>query len=162
MATLIDATASIYKLINDFIEELKNDTLLPEFTFVSTTSLEAAYLALKDTDSKIVIVQKEQTTLANKFTKIVYTLVPSFSGDSTTTDYNSILTMKVVSKFSELYPRYSAMEVFDAFGLMANPSTFTSTTRKMVISDIRQEILGASQLRNNFNALEVTFLGYLG
>lgn len=162
MATLYDATASIYKIVNDFIEALKAESNLPEFTFVATTSLEAAYLALSDTDSKIVIVQKEQQTLPNRFTKIVYTIVPSFSGAMETTDYNSLLTMKVISKFTELYPKYTAVEVYEALGLVANPSTFTSTGTKMVISDVRQEILGASQLRNNFNALEVTFLGYLG
>lgn len=162
MVTLYDATASIYKVVNDFIEVLKTDPELPQFEFVSTTSLEAAYLALADTTSKIVIVQKEQQTLPTKFTRIVYTLVPSFSGAIDTTDYNSLLTMKVISKFSELYPKYSAIVIYEALGLAANPSTFNQTGVKMVISDIRQEILGASQLRNNFNALEITFLGYLG
>lgn len=162
MATIIDATTSIYKLINDFITELQSDTQLPVFEFMSTTSLEATYLALQDNTSKIVIVQKEQVTVSGKFTRIVYTIVPSFSGEDDITDFNSILTMKVVSKFIELYPKYTSIQLYDAMGLISNPSVLTPLNTKMVVSDIRQEILGASQLRNNFNALEVTFLGYLG
>lgn len=161
MTTLIDCTTSIYKLFNDFINTLKLDADLPDFEFSATTSLEAAYLTLSSSTSKIVVVQKSQAP-EKQFTKLVYTLVPSFSGTGDAVDYNSILTMKVISAFLATYKKYTPVPIYSAEGLMSSPSTFTALPTKMVISDLRQEIVGATQLRNNFNALEITFLGYIG
>ena len=162
MATELDATTSIYKLFNDFIEELGNDTELPEFTFMSTTSLESAYQALTTDSSKIVVVQTNIKEVNNKFTQIEYALVPSFSGEDSTLDYNSILMHKVNSKFMELYPQYTSIQVYEAEGLMADPSEFNATDSKLVVVKLEQDILGAEQLQNNFNSLKITFLGYLG
>ena len=162
MATELDATTSIYKMFNDFINTLNADVDLPTFAFVSTTSLESAYQALNTDSSKIVVVQTSCKEVNNKFTKIEYAFVPSFSGEDSTADYNSILMHTVNSRFTEAYKQYSSIQVYEAAGLMAEPSTFTLTTSKLVVVKLEQDILGAEQLQNNFNSLKITFLGYLG
>lgn len=160
MATVIDATTSIYKMFQSFTETLNETEEFPEFTFIATTSLESAYTALNLSNSKIVIVQTECKEVNNKFTQIEYAIIPAFSGD--VTDNNSILMHQVYSKFIELYKQYTVIQVYDAGGLMANPSTFKPLGAKLVITKLEQGILGAEQLQNNFNSLKVTFLGYLG
>lgn len=160
MATEIDATTSIYKMFQDFTNILNTDDSFPEFTFISTTSLESAYAALNLDDSKIVVVQTECKEVNNKFTQIEYAVVPSFSGE--VADNNSILMHRVNSKFTELYKQYTAIQVYDAEGLMSNPSVLTPLTTKLVVTKLEQGILGAEQLQNNFNSLKITFLGYLG
>lgn len=162
MATELDATTSIYKLFQDFVNILNADPDLPSFGFVSTTSLESAYQVLNTNSSKIVVVQTKCKEANNKFTQIEYALVPSFSGEDATADYNSILMHTVNSKFTELYKQYTSVQVYEADGLMADPSVFTETTSKLVVVKLEQDILGAEQLQNNFNSLKITFLGYLG
>lgn len=160
MVTELDATTSVYKMFQDFTNLLSADPDFPNFTFMSTTSLESAYTALNISESKIVVVQTECKEVNNKFTQIEYALVPAFSGD--VADNNSIAMHKVNSKFLELYPQYTAIQIYEAEGLMASPSTFTPLTAKLVVVKLEQGILGAEQLQNNFNSLKITFLGYLG
>lgn len=160
MATLIDANTSLYKLFNDFLAELALDPTLPAFEFLAVSSLESAYLTLSSSSSKIVVVQKEQAN-EGAFTKITYSLVPSFSGTDLAIDHNSILTLKVFSAFTAKFPRYSAVQIYDAVGLMSAPSVLTPLSAKMAITELKQSIVGASTLQNNFTALEITFLGYL-
>jgi hypothetical protein len=160
MATLIDANTSIYKLFNDFLVELALDIDLPAFEFLAVSSLESAYLTLSSSTSKIVVVQKEQSN-TGAFTKIVYSLVPSFSGLTGAVDYNSILTLKVFSAFMAKYPRYTAIQLYEAIGLISTPSIITPLDSKMAIIELKQSIVGASTLQNNFTELEITFLGYL-
>jgi len=162
MATELDATTSIYKIFNDFIGVLATDPQLPEFEFVSTTSLESAYQVLNTTSSKIVVVQTHLKEVNKKFTEIEYALVPSFSGADATADYNSLLMHKVNSKFTETYPQYTTVPVYEAEGLMAAASEFNLTSARLVVTKLEQDILGAEQLQNNFNSLRITFLGYLG
>ncbi len=160
MATELDATTSIYKMFQDFTNILNADDDFPNFTFMSTTSLESAYVALNVDESKIVVVQTECKEVNNKFTQIEYALVPAFSGD--VADNNSILMHQVNSKFTELHKQYTTVQMYDAVGLMASPSVLTTMTTKLVVTKLEQGILGAEQLQNNFNSLKITFLGYLG
>ena len=160
MATELDATTSVYKMFQDFVNELSADPDFPTFTFMSTTSLESAYAALNLNESKIVVVQTECKEVNNKFTQIEYAMVPAFSGD--VADDNSIMMHKVNSKFTESHKQYTAIPVYEAAGLMATPSVFTPLTAKLVVTKLEQGILGAEQLQNNFNSLKITFLGYLG
>jgi len=161
MATELDATTSIFKLFQDFVNILTNDPECPEFNFVSTTSLESAYQELSVSSSKIVVVQTSMKRKNNKFTEIEYALVPSFSGGDSIVDYNSLLMHSVNSRFSELHKLYSSFIVYEAAGLKQTPSMLIPTTSKLVVVKLEQDILGAEQLQNNFNSLKITFLGYL-
>lgn len=162
MVTELDATTSIFKMFKDFVNTLNDDDDLPTFEFTSTTSLESAYQALNTTSSKVVVVQTNLKEVNNKFTQIEYAMVPSFAGEDTTADYNSLLMHRINSKFVALYKQYTTIQVYEALGLMASPSVFTPTTAKLVVVKLEQDILGAEQLQNNFNSLKITFLGYLG
>lgn len=158
MATQLDATTSLYYLFNNFIQSLDSIDKLPEFSFASTTSLEATAAILDTVTDKLIVMQKS-LEVKNKFTTIVYHIIPSFSSAK---DLNALLTAKVFSKFSKDYKKYLSIPVYDNQGLQASPSTFVDTGYKLVISNIEQEIIGAGKFKSNFNSLKVTFIGYLG
>jgi len=158
MATQLDATSSIYYLFNTFIEELKALPDLPAFDFTSTTSIEATAAVLDTASDKLVVMQKS-LVVKDKFTTIVYHIIPSFAS---TKDLNALLTSKVFSYFEEKHKRYSNEIVYDSIGLESSTTVLTDTGYKLVISNIEQEILGAGQFKNNFNSLKVTFIGHLG
>jgi len=157
MATQLDATTSLYYLFNEFITYLKANADLPKFSFASTTSIEATS-ALLDTSSDKLIVMQNKLEIKNRFTTIVYNIIPSFSKAK---DLNALLTAKVFSAFEEKYKRYSSIVVYESQGLESAATTFIDTGCKLIISNIEQEILGAGQFKNNFNSLKVTFIGYL-
>ena len=157
MATQLDATTSLYYLFNRFIDYLKANTDLPKFDFASTTSIEATSALLDMSSDKLIVMQNKLET-KNRFTTIVYNIIPSFSKGK---DLNALLTAKVFSTFEEQYKRYSSITVYESQGLEAVTTSFIDTNCKLVISNIEQAILGAGQFKNNFNSLKVTFIGYL-
>ena len=146
-------------MFNEFVGIINLDPSLPNFTFLSTTSLESAYAALNLNESKIVVVQTEVKEVNSNFTQIEYAMIPALSGE--VSDTNSLMMHQINSKFTALYKQYTAIQVYDAVGLMQVPSVLTPLTAKLVVTKLEQEILGAEQLQNNFNSLKITFLGYL-
>lgn len=149
MATVEDATLSIYTRVNEFAENIG-------FGFAATTSIESASTLLMDGGDKIILVQdklKLQT-----FLEAEYKIFISFAE---TIETNALKTTEIMSDFFDTFPRYSKICVYEADGLKLDTSVFNDTGKALVIKDIGQEVISITQMRNNLNAIVLKLVGYI-
>ena len=149
MATVEDATLSIYTSIKAFADEV-------EMGFAATTSIESASSMLMDGKDKLILVQN---SLKDKiFLDLEYKIFISFAE---TLETNALKTTEIMSKFFEAFPKYSKVCIFEAAGLKQAPSVFIDTKKALVIKDAGQEIVSITQMRNNLNAIIIKLTGYI-
>jgi len=149
MATVEDATLSIYAQVKQFADQVS-------MGFVVTTSIESASSILMDGGDKIILVQDKLKL--NTFLDIEYKVFISFAK---TTETNALRTTEIMSKFFDMFPRYSKICVYEAAGLKLASSEFNDTGKALVIKDIGQEIISITQMRNNLNAIVFKLTGYI-
>jgi hypothetical protein len=156
MAVREDVILSMYLRMNEFIQYLQDNTTLPLFEFVATTSIESANALLMDAKNKIILVQTE---LKEKhFLDIEYHVFVSFVEDL---DVNALLTTEILSELENFMPKYSTLEVYEAEGLKAPQSIMTPTGCKFIVKSISQESMSTPQMRNNLTATVLRLTGYL-
>jgi hypothetical protein len=149
MATISDATFSVYTFVNDFAKARG-------FKFVSTTDIEEATNRLQDHEDKIILVQNKIEY--DVFIKLEYYLFVSLAERS---DINSILYTKVLSDFLGVLPKYSKICIYDSDGLLEVPSRFDDTGKRLVVSNIHQRITSITQMKNNLSAVVFNLTGYI-
>ncbi len=149
MATVEDATLSIYAQVKQFADQVS-------MGFVVTTSIESASSILMDGGDKIILVQDKLKL--KTFLDIEYKVFISFAQ---TTETNALRTTEIMSKFFDMFPRYSKICVYEAAGLKLASSEFNDTGKALIIKDIGQEIISITQMRNNLNAIVFKLTGYI-
>ena len=149
MATVSDATFSIYYLVKEFAE---NHNL----EFNSTTDIESATNLMMDHKDRLILVLNK--TEGYPFLNLEYYIFVSLSE---TSDINSIAYIDILSQFMKTFPRYSKICIFEAEGLKQVPSVFTDTGKRLIVSNITQKVVSITQMKNNLSAVVMKTTGYI-
>lgn len=157
MASREDATLSIYLEFNKFITHLTSLDNMPSFSFVVTSSIEAANTLLMDGNNKLILVQTRVTQ--GHFYDASYAIFISLADQL---DVNAQTTTRVFSELAKFLPKYATIEVFEAEGLKQPTSVYIPTGCRLVVSDLRQDNASNTQERDNLSKTVLKLTGYLG